>query len=360
MARSDDEEILEVTRRLVAYRTTADRPEQLKACMAFITGYFDGSGASLRHFTWNGKPALFVSFDGRKEQEIILNGHIDVVEGHETQFTARRDGERLYGRGTYDMKGAVAVFMLVMKRLARKRRPPKVGLMLVSDEEIGSRNGTKRFVARGYRAKMVIAGEPTRLQLETKHKGALQVRLTAYGSSGHASRPWLGNNAVDKLIKQYQKLRDELPQATRKQKWLPSVNITNFLCTGAYNVTPSKAECVLDIRTNEEVTNRKVLQLIGQLNVKCEKILDSSMLLNPKKDIHIRRLREIAERRLGRRVKYIKSAGGSDMHFFSSRGMTAVNFGPKGKGHHKGNEHVLVDSLIDYYHIILRYAEADA
>ncbi|MBW2999388.1 M20/M25/M40 family metallo-hydrolase [Candidatus Woesearchaeota archaeon] len=349
------EEIITLTKKLILFRTTEDRGEELFRCIQFIKNYFNGTNVIIKEFCYKNKPSLFVSFNKRKKQDLILNGHIDVVEGFYSQFVAETEGSKLYGRGSADMKTAVATMIVLMKNLARISKPPKVGLMIVSDEEIGGSNGTKQLLKRGYRSDFGITGETSKFNIETKHKGSLQVKIISYGSSSHSSRPWRGSNAIEKLIRQYQRLLNEIPTATSKQKWLASINPTNIIATGPYNVTPSKAEMVLDIRTTEEYTNRKILNILKKLNIKYKKILDGNMMFTKNNNAYVRSLKKITEQILNKKVKYIKSCGGSDTRFFTLKEMPAVNFGPIGKNHHKHNEYVKLDSIEPYYRILEKF-----
>lgn len=354
------QEVVALTKELVQFRTTEDRPDEIRACLEHITQYFSGTQVLVKAHEHGGHPSLYLSLDGRRHQHVLLNGHIDVVEGFDTQFAPYEQEGRLYGRGTYDMKASVATALVLLKHLAQRRAPPRLAVMVVSDEESGG-DSSRSYARRGYGADIVIAGEPTRLQLETRHKGALIIRITAYGSSAHSSRPWLGTNAIEKLLNQYARIKKALPQATRAQKWAASVNPTSFRSESPLNVTPSKAEMVLDIRTNEEWTNRRVKALLQRLNVKYTVLVEGSMLMNTKAgNTLIKRLRAVAKRELGRHVKYIKSAGSSDMRFFSERGCTALNFGPLGANHHKHNEHVCIESLDKYYRILEKFANGKA
>lgn len=344
-------EILNVASRLIEFESVTGNMDQISACIDYIKNYFAHTSVSIAEHCFKGHPALFISFNGKKNQDVILNGHIDVVEGHSTQFHPFIEDGKLYGRGSNDMKSSVAVFMVLMKELASQKDPPKVGLMIVSDEE-STGNGTKMMVRAGYRSKFVLCGEPTRLRIETKHKGTLVVRVTAYGSHSHGSRPWQGVNAIDKLIRQYRKLLAEVPQATTSRKWLPTINPSGIHAEGPFNVTPAKAVMVLDIRTTEDFTNRKMKALLKSVGMKYSVIVEGGMLLNPIKSKPIRLLRKIAHKQLGKKHPYVKSCGSSDMKFFSDKGITAVNFGPFGKNHHKSNEYVEVGSLLPYYSIV--------
>jgi len=350
-----EKEIIALTKDLIVFRTTEDRIDEMNRCIEYIKNYFNGCNVIIKEFTHKNKPSLFIAFNKKKKQDIILNGHIDVVEGFDSQFVPEIKEKNIIGRGSNDMKTAVATMIVLMKNLSRIKKPPKVGLMIVSDEEVGGLQGTNKLVKKGYVGEFAITGETSKFNIESKHKGLLQVKLTAYGSASHASRPWLGTNAIEKLIRQYTKFLVEFPTATRKHKWLPSINPTNFIATGPYNVTPSKAEMVLDIRTTEEYTNRKIIEALKRNNIKFKKIMDGGMMLNPKKNQHIKSLKKITEKVLGKKVKYIKSCGGSDTRFFTEKGISAVNFGPIGKNHHKHNEYLEISSIEPYYKILEQF-----
>lgn len=348
------EEILEVAKELISFRSTVDRPEEIRRCIDYITEYFSGTSLLLREFTFAGSPALVISFRRRKRFKLLLNGHIDVVEGNDTQFEAVEREGHLYGRGTNDMKGSVAAMMVLMKRTALKGLRPDVGLLIVSDEEVGGK-GTAEFARRGYNADFIIFGEPTKLRIETRHKGVMAVKVTAYGSSSHGSRPWLGNNAIEKLIRQLQRLHKEIPQAKRSAKWLPTVNVTSFVSQFPPNVTPSKAEMVLDIRTTEEWSNRKIKNLMKKLKLKYKVLYEGAMLTNKRKVEPIRKLRMIADRVVGKKRKYVKSCGSTDARYFSAKNIPVAVIGPTGENHHKHNEYVEIDALDKFYRILKTY-----
>lgn len=351
-------EIVTLLRELVAFRTTADRPEEIKACFAHIKRYLQGTPLIIRDVTLAGKPGLIISFHQGKHHELILNAHIDVVEGSEKQFHLEAQEGRLYGRGTNDTKGSVAVILVLMKRLALEGKKPRVAFLLVSDEETGGA-GTRELVKRGYSADFVIVGEPTKMRVETKHKGTLFVKIVAYGSSSHGSRPWLGNNAIEKLIRQVRRLEQEVPQATRSNKWLPTINVTSFVSRFPPNVTPSKAEAILDIRTTEEWSNRRIKALMRKLRIRYRVLFEGAMLTNKRKDVHIRRLRKVADRIVGKKRKYVKSCGSTDARYFSAKGMPVVVLGPTGDNHHKQNEYVEKRGLGQFYRTLAAYVQEE-
>ncbi|WP_431324076.1 acetylornithine deacetylase [Rhizobium sp. YTU87027] len=134
----------------------------------------------------------------------ILSGHMDVVPAGEPgwssyPFILRRDGDRLYGRGTTDMKGFLAAALAAVPLLTKTCLVRPIHLAFSYDEEAGCR-GVPHLLARlpDLCAKPLgaIIGEPSNLQAVLAHKGKAAARVTIRGRSGHSSRPDLGLNAV--------------------------------------------------------------------------------------------------------------------------------------------------------------------
>ena len=106
---------------------------------------------------------------------------------------------KLYGRGTADMKGPLAVATLAARRFARERLKRPFGLVLTYDEEVGHR-GAKYLLSKGLldprEFKYAIVGEPTALTPVITHPGMEETDVTVYGTGGHGSLPHLGKNAI--------------------------------------------------------------------------------------------------------------------------------------------------------------------
>ena len=94
-----------------------------------------------------------------------------------------------------------------------------------------------------------------------------------------------------------------------------------------------------------------------KLKIKYKIILNAPMMYNEKKNDTTRALKKLVERTLGRRVKYIKSCGGTDARYFTEKGTQTVVFGPKGKNLHKNNEYIEIKSLGLQYHILEKFIE---
>src|SRR5204863_6385340 len=158
---------------------------------------------------------------------VVLHGHLDVVPGRPGQFDPEVDGERLYGRGAYDMKGALAAMLLTTASM-RDSGQVRVRLGIVGDEESEEEvdRGSDRLVDGGFLGDFAITGEPTDLHIGVEAKGVLALRLEISGVAAHGATPWLGDNAVLNAIDVFRSI-ESLPFARQSSELFdrPSINL---------------------------------------------------------------------------------------------------------------------------------------
>ena len=172
---------------------------------------------------------------------------MDVVPGGSDQFEPRVEGDRLIGRGAYDMKGALAVMLTVLHSL-RDQDGVRLRLGIVSDEESEEEQnrGSDALVASGFLGDFAITGEPTNLQVGVQAKGVLAIRLEVQGRSAHGATPWLGDNAVVKAVEVFRGI-ESLPFARHSSALFdrPSINLGRIMGGDALNKVPDS--CVIDV-----------------------------------------------------------------------------------------------------------------
>ena len=232
---------------LLAVRSTADRPGDLRKALDLVAG-FVGPGFTVEEFESGGKPSVLMYCGAQRPHfQIILNGHLDVVPAAAAQFRPRREGDRLYARGAQDMKVSALVLAQAFREVAGAL-PYPLGLQLVTDEEVGGRNGTLHQIQQGVSGEFVIIGEHSGLQIVTDSKGMITATLRAVGRSGHAAYPWRGDNALIKLQASLASLLGAYPPAT-EEAWRTTVNLAKIQTPNqARNQIPALAEAWLDIR----------------------------------------------------------------------------------------------------------------
>jgi acetylornithine deacetylase len=189
---------------LVAFDTTSSKSNL--ECQKWICGTLASAADDVVwvHDPVQAKANLIIRIGPAVPGGIVLSGHTDVVPVQGQSWTAdpfavaEREG-RLYGRGTADMKGFVALSMALAARIDKSRLKSPLWLALSYDEEIGC-FGVPGLIAalvqREDRPSAVIVGEPTGMRPVNKHKGVSVLRLDVRGKPAHSSLPQLGSSAI--------------------------------------------------------------------------------------------------------------------------------------------------------------------
>jgi succinyl-diaminopimelate desuccinylase len=189
---------------------------------------------------------------------LCLTGHLDVVPlgtraWSRDPFAGDTDGDRLYGRGTSDMKSGVAAILRAARSFANKLRgTPGVVLVLTASEEngcIGSRHlaGLPRLMGK---AGAIVVGEPTSNQPYVGHKGSLKFHAAFRGVSAHGSMPELGVNAIYKAARAVAQLEAfEFGQAPHPVMGSATLSVGTIEGGSGVNLVPDAARIGVDIRT---------------------------------------------------------------------------------------------------------------
>ena len=349
---------------LLAIPSTADRPGQLHRALEYVLD-FVGPGFDVRRFESAGKPSALVyalcsEQAGNVTFDVILNAHLDVVPADADGFQPRRDGDRLYARGAQDMKISALAEALAFRELAASL-PRPVALQLVTDEEVGGRNGTRHQLEEGVRGRFVIIGETSGLRIVTESKGMLGVNLRAEGHGAHSAYQWLGRNALVALMRSVERLLARYPIATAEQ-WRTTVNLARVHTPNqARNQIPAQAEAWLDIRfppEDHDLAGRTTDEIAAYLQEFCEpgvtavvQNLDAPHHTDPARP-EIARL-QAAARDQGFEPDFLRKHGAGDGRFYGGLGIAAVAFGVGGHGQHGAGEYAEI-STIGPYHQALR------
>lgn len=172
----------------------------------WIADYLESHGAkvSLLPGPEGDRANLFATFGPADVAGYILSGHMDVVPAAEPEwssdpFTLRTEGDRLYGRGSTDMKGFLATVLAAAPAFSRLALKRPIHIAFSYDEEAGCR-GVPHLIARlpalCAPPAGAIIGEPSNMRAVRAQKGKAAARITIHGRSGHSSRPDQGVNAI--------------------------------------------------------------------------------------------------------------------------------------------------------------------
>jgi succinyl-diaminopimelate desuccinylase len=288
---------------------------------------------------------------------VALVAHVDVVPGKPELFTLRVEGDKAFGRGVSDMKFAVPLFLQVMKDLPPEYRD-NVLIVITFDEEVGGMNSMRPLVEDfGFRPSAVFLPDGgDNFHLVTEQKGALKIRLTATGVAGHASRPWLCENALDKAIAIYQDIRNVFPLAKGPEEWANTINLGCLNGGIKVNQLPDKAEALLEVRYTEGTGEEVFAQIKAVVGNRAECNLELDVVrfhLDEASPYHALIL-DCAKRH-DQTLTPLRETGASDGRFFSKHGIPVIITKPICGGQHADSEWLNLSSLDVYYAILLDF-----
>ncbi|UXD21344.1 acetylornithine deacetylase [Ignicoccus pacificus DSM 13166] len=308
------------------------------------------------------------------DPKLEFNGHYDVVPPgtgwKRDPFDPWIEGNKLYGRGAVDMKGGLASMTSAFCEL------DDVQLVAVPDEEIGGACGTEyrvNVLSKDFPIpKYVIIGEPSNLEIDIGHKGAVWAWARFRGKQAHASAPWLGENAFVKAAKALPLIEEELKNAFSmvysKYEYamghpLAKTITVNFggivrVGTSNFNSVPGEAEFSIDLRLIPEVEAEQAREVLRRAVEKAGGEYVEAMAMDGyvvSEDSKIVKVLEETLKEMELPVKKVVLSGGTDQRFYGTAGSDAVVIGP---GHlevaHTPNEWVPIDHLYKAKEIYVR------
>jgi len=356
--------ILKLTKNLIKFPSTRENLEIQEEIMDFAIDYFKKENVFIKRFSRNDVYSLVINLKREKNPLLFLNGHLDVVPADKKDFVPKVKGNRLYGRGSGDMKGAVAVMMEVLRYFSKKKQKPSLGLMLTCDEEIGGANGVGYLLRdKKYKAKLAFIpdGGENLKTVVVEEKGVLHLKIKTFGKSAHGSKPWEGENAIDKLIKIYFKIRKIIPEL-EKREWKNSLNLGKIYGGEAKNKVPDCAEMELDIRLVGDRDRKKIFdeikKIVKNYEGKIEIIAKGDFFSQNKDDEFIKKYAEAVKEELGKKNFFIRKEGASDARYFSEKNIPVIITKINCKNIHSKDEWMDIEEQEKLYRILIKFVSS--
>jgi acetylornithine deacetylase/succinyl-diaminopimelate desuccinylase family protein len=274
------EAVLEAATALVS-RPSENPPGKEAAVAEWLVDRLAASSASFEVETGEvepGRPNVVARAGDPERGTVLLTGHTDVVPAAAERWTSPpyepeiREG-RLFGRGTSDMKGALAAMVVAAERYLERENPGQVVLAFAVDEEDDGR-GTRALVEAGLEADVAIVGEPTELNVCTAIKGVVRYELTVAGESCHSGTPEEGRDAIAgmrELLDRVAAFDDELEATDHAVLSHEDATVTEVHGGLAPNVVADHATATLDWRflpgrVTPEPFDERVAELVAGLS----------------------------------------------------------------------------------------------
>ncbi len=337
--------------------------ERLEDAGAQITRYHDAAG---------GKANLYATLGPERAGGILLAGHTDVVPVSEQQWASdpfamlAQDG-RLYGRGTCDMKGFIAICIALAPDFAHAATRRPIHFAFTYDEEtgcLGAKDLAQHLADRADRPSLAIIGEPTEMRLIEGHKGCCEYSTYFTGRAGHGSQPDLGVNAVEYAVRYINRLMDmraelmaRAPAGCAFDPPYSTINIGGLHGGIAHNVIPGLARVDWETRP---VQSGDLTHVKTTMQAYCEDVLLPKMrAVWPDADIITQTigdtvgLEPMAQNAARDLVMELTGANGTDVVSFGTEagifqglGMDALVCGPGSiEQAHKPDEYIEISQM---------------
>jgi len=344
-----DAALTELAARLVAINSV--NPELVpgaageREVAAFVAAWCEDAGLDAELVGPAERPSVIAIVRGSGGgRSLLLNAHLDTVgvSGMQAPFEPRLEGSRLYGRGAYDMKGALAAILEAAGRVEGLRGD--VIVSAVADEEFAS-IGTTAVLER-VRADAAIVVEPTELDLAIAHKGFVGFEVETSGVAAHGSRPHLGVDAIAKMGPVLVALQalDQRLQAGRQHPLVGPGSLHASLIEGGQEFSSYPARCLLtgERRTIPGETLAQVetelRRVAGEAELRL--VVSREPFETERDDPFVQLVASVAGAEEPVGVSFWADSG-----LIAAAGIPTVLYGPTGDGAHAEVEWVDVDSL---------------
>ena len=292
--------------------------------------------------------------------DVVPTGHLDSWESD--PFLPEIRDSKLYGRGSADMKTALAAMVVASERFVKNHPDHKgsIAFLITSDEEGPSINGTVKVIetleARQEKMKWCLVGEPSSTDtlgdvIKNGRRGSLNAKLTVKGKQGHVAYPHLAINPIHTVSKALSELCETVWDNGNEYFPATSFQISNIQSgTGATNVVPGTLTTLFNFRYSTEVTadelKMRVLEILDRHNVQydIEWTLSGLPFLTPVGELVNAATKAIKDV-TGTDTELSTSGGTSDGRFIAPTGAQVLELGVLNATIHQINEHVNIDEL---------------
>lgn len=350
----------DVLRDLVAMPTVTGNREACHDALGYIGHFLAERGMHVKRFEWNGTESLVATTQPTKAPTLYFMGHIDVVPGPQSLFQLEADDEAYRGRGVLDMKGAIAAYLGAVDELRGSLGAYDFGVMIVSDEEVGGFDGAARLAEEGFVPKVIVVPDGgNNWNIERTAKGLWHITIEATGKSAHGSRPWEGENAIDKLSAVLQEIKALFPADPSLET--NTVNVGIIKGGHAINQIPATASASLDLRfvspQGQTDIIAKVRDILMRHGLTLAEEAQSQAIANDPANPYLAMYAACTERAIGHPVEWVASSGLSDVRWFAAKGTVPAVAYPRGGGHHGLDEWIGKETLYQMQSIFVDYIQ---
>jgi len=345
---------------LVAVRTENPPGKNYRACADLLEKRLLQQGISCKRLEppghkneTGGTPVCLLGRYGQGDRTLYFHGHYDVVPAQSAeQFQALRKEHFLFGRGTCDMKGGIVAMLYAILALQKLNieLDGSIALTLVPNEETGGAGGTAWLASNGLLGSTgvgMLLPEPTSGVVWNANRGAISMRVKAFGKSAHVGLQHRGKNAFERMcrvVERLQKLKQKVEQHKTHYHIGAGQKRNSILLLGGqsgggtnFNVVPQQCWFTIDRRTNpeEDLTEEKakIVKVLEQckkdgIPVEWELLQEGGSAASPENHPLSKALARNVEAITGEAPRFEMCPGLLETRFYAAQGLPAFAYGP--------------------------------
>lgn len=346
--------MLETLRTLINFSPISSDQSAVVKLLDYIQDRLIANRMHVQRIEVNGFHSLYASTRGQTHSAVMLQGHIDVVPGGQA---FRREGDRLYGRGSYDMLFAAASYLELIDSLDDVSQYD-ISVFLTSDEELGGKYGVGEIMKQpDYTTDVCIipdAGDSFG-DLSIGAKGIYELELQFNGHAHHASRPWEGDGAAHKAVQFLSDLQGAFDTSDQNNSTL-TISHLDAGSILALNQGPSEARAGIDIRFRNRQEHERISSIVHELIAKYDAHIvsqqdDNDFELDIQND-YVTMFLDMYQEAIQRPPRLVIAHGSSDARYFAAHGIPVIMLRPDGHGAHGDDEWVSIESW-QHFHALL-------
>lgn len=339
-----------------------ERLEESSKALDLIESWVDKS-INKKRFK-NGKAEILLLGNGDLIQpQIGYLVHLDVVDGDEKLFKMSEDDGKLYGRGVSDMKYSIPIGIELLNRLSGDKKSSTVTVAITTDEEVGGGEGGA-YLADVIKFKpqvLIVPDGGDGFVFVNKSKGVAHIWVESKGKTTHASRPWLGKNALVPIVKLANILAQKYEENSKVKNWNTTMNVGVLQGGKSTNQVCDQAVLKLDFRFPETRSVKEIFDEVKDLSEKIDPEMDVKLAASgdptftDSENSEVARFLNIAEKIIGKKIKVEGEEGASDARYWAKYNIPIIMMKPEGGGLHSENEWIDIESSLLFYKILEKY-----
>ncbi len=363
------DEFLSELETFVAFKTVVcENPDEFRRANAWIREFFDPTRTEFIEFDCNGLTSTLIKPRGSERPRMLGDGHIEVVPAEDDLFEMREESGVLYGRGVADMKTQCLMMIWALRRLIEEGEHHDFWLLFSEDEEVGSKHGVAVVVdhlrREGLMPPVVFApdGGPNFAYVE-KEKGICTFEIETNGRAAHASRPYLGDNAIDRMQAIYAALKERFPNPRGESDWINSLSMTSVESGTASNQIPDRCRAGFDLRLTEAFTVDEIVRTIEDVardhRAELRVVQADPATYYPRDAPVAQRYLDLLRRVSGQEPPILHSAGASNgrLYVAADPAVHVLMTSPRMGAAHSETECLEIGSLAAYYELVYESAK---